>query len=59
MTAGLAGMVGTIIIGPRIGFFRKKDPSKDSFEYARMQQEKHEEKICKATKTRDQMLVEC
>ena len=58
MTAGLAGMVGTTIIGPRIGFFRKRNPSKDSFDYARMQQEKHEEKVFKATKTRDQMLVE-
>lgn len=35
MTAGFAGMIGTILLGPRVGFFRKKIQSKYSFESAR------------------------
>ena len=36
LSAGLAGMIGTTILGPRIGFFRNKAPSQNSFEHARM-----------------------
>ena len=41
MTAGLAGLIGTIILGPRIGFFEGKDVPKTSFEYIRARQ-RHE-----------------
>ena len=35
MTAGFAGMIGTYILGPRIGFFKNKDHDPGSFEFNR------------------------
>ena len=37
MSAGFAGMIGTYILGPRIGFFNKKNQmhNKGSFEFSR------------------------
>ena len=34
MTAGFAGIIGTVIMGPRIGFFKIKAPLNDSIEYS-------------------------
>ena len=39
LTAGLAGGIGTYILGPRIGFFQNRNVRKGSFEYAHAQLE--------------------
>ena len=58
MTAGFAGMIGTYILGPRIGFFRQKAPPKGTFEYTRQQHKKQESKFGLLTKHCDQMIQE-
>ena len=35
MTSGLAGMIGTYILGPRLGIFKDATPAKGTFEYTR------------------------
>lgn len=50
MTAGLAGLIGTIMLGPRIGFFEGKDVPKTSFEYIRARQRLEQEKIDQSAK---------
>ena len=35
LTAGISGMTGTVLLGPRLGYFKNKSPIKSSFEYAR------------------------
>ena len=47
MTAGFAGLVGTYLLGPRLGYFSKKSLSQGSFEYTRMQHSKYENKEAK------------
>ena len=33
LSAGLAGMIGTIVIGPRLGYIKSKQLNKNDFEY--------------------------
>ena len=58
MAAGLAGMIGTTMLGARIGFYKNKTPSQNSFEHARIQQTRREEALKVLMKTRDVLLVD-
>ena len=58
MTAGFAGMIGTYILGPRLGFFRQKAPPKGTFEYTRQHYKKQESKFGLLKKRCDQMILE-
>jgi len=52
-------MIGTIILGPRLGFFRKKkNDSTQHFDHARLRQKKLEENIHTMEKTRDKKLAQ-
>ena len=59
LTSGFAGMIGTYILGPRIGVFKDKTPKKGSFEYTRQLYKNQQQELNKLAKKAEEMRHQC
>ena len=58
LTSGLAGMVGTYILGPRLGMFNTKTPQKGSFEFTRIAYKNQQHELSKLENKIEEMKEE-